>query len=109
MGVIEQLGAMLAKGQDNALLRFGLGNAYLKAGDPARAAEHLRAAVQHEPGYSAAWKALGKALAEAGQRDAASTAYEQGIRVAEGKGDVQAAKEMRVFLKRLQNANPGRS
>ncbi len=107
MGVIEQLGAMLAKGQDNALLRFGLGNAYLKAGDPARAAEHLRAAVQHEPGYSAAWKALGRALAEAGQRDAASAAYEQGIRVAEGKGDVQAAKEMRVFLKRLQKANAG--
>ena len=30
--MIEQLEALLAKDQDNALLRFGLGNAYFKAG-----------------------------------------------------------------------------
>ena len=29
-------------------------------------------------------------------------AYAQGIVVAEGKGDVQAAREMRVFARRLQ-------
>jgi len=28
--------------------------------------------------------------------------YEKGIAVAEGKGDIQAVKEMKVFLKRLQ-------
>jgi Tfp pilus assembly protein PilF len=99
--MIEQLEALLAKGQDNALLRFGLGNAYLKAGNPARAAEHLYAAVRHDPGYSAAWKALGRALAEAAQIDEAIAAYREGIRVAEGKGDIQVAKEMKVFLKRL--------
>ena len=102
--MIEQLEALLAKGQDNALLRFGLGNAYLKQGDSERAVEHLRAALRHDHGYSAAWKALGKALANAGQTDEAVATYEEGIRIAEGKGDLQAAREMKVFLKRLRKS-----
>ncbi len=101
MGMIESFERLLANGQDNALLRFGLGNAYLQAGDPRRAVEHLRAAVQQDPAYSAAWKVLGKALTEAGQSEDASKAYETGIRVSESKGDIQAAREMKVFLKRL--------
>jgi predicted Zn-dependent protease len=102
MGMIEQFEAMLERGQDSPLLRFGLGNAYLKAGDSTRAIEHLRAAVAQDPVYSAAWKALGGALAEARCAAEAIIAYEQGIRVAEDKGDLQAAKEMRVFVKRLR-------
>ncbi|MFO1428522.1 MAG: tetratricopeptide repeat protein [Candidatus Competibacteraceae bacterium] len=101
MNRIEQLENLLAKGQDNALLRFGLGTACLQAGESARAVEHLRVAVRHDPAYSAAWKALGKALTETGQIEAAGEAYEAGIRAAEAKGDVQAAKEMKVFLNRL--------
>jgi hypothetical protein len=31
-------------------------------------------------------------------------AYERGVKVAERRGDQQAAKEMRVFSKRLQQA-----
>jgi Tfp pilus assembly protein PilF len=102
MNRIEQLESLLAKGQDTAQLRFGLGTAWLQAGEPAQAVEQLRAAVRHDPAYSAAWKLLGKALTEAGQIEAARTAYEAGIRAAETKGDVQAAKEMKVFLKRLR-------
>lgn len=102
--MIEQFEKLLSSGQDNALLRFGLGNAYLKANDPQRAAEHLRAAVQHDANYSAAWKMLGKALTEAGKPEEAMNSYEQGIKTAEAKGDIQAAKEMRVFLKRLQKS-----
>ena len=93
---------MLAKGQDNALLRFSLGNAYLSEGKPQRAAEHLRAAVAQDSQYSAAWKLLGRALAEAGETEEAIEVYTHGIAVAEHKGDVQAAKEMRVFMRRLQ-------
>jgi tetratricopeptide (TPR) repeat protein len=101
MGMIENFEAMLAAGQDSAMLRYGLGNAYLKEGQMDRAAEHLRAAVELDPQYSAAWKGLGKALAEAGRVEEAIAAYERGIDVAEGKGDIQAAREMRVFMKRL--------
>jgi predicted Zn-dependent protease len=101
MGLTDNLEKLLAGGTDNALLRFGLGNAYLKEGRAGEAVEHLRRAVEHDPGYSAAWKLLGRALAELGRTAEAAEAYETGIRNAEAKGDLQAAKEMRVFLKRL--------
>jgi len=101
--VIGKLEALLFKGTDNALLRFGLANEYLKLGKPEIAIGHLRKALSHDPKYSAAWKRLGKALAETGRTADAIAAYEEGIRVAGEKGDVQAAKEMQVFLKRLQN------
>jgi Tfp pilus assembly protein PilF len=100
----ERFEALLASGKDNALLRFGLGNEYLKASEFARAAEHFRAAVAHDPDYSAAWKLLGKALAQAGREAEAAQAYRSGIEAAERRGDKQAAREMTVFLKRLEKA-----
>ncbi len=106
MGMIENLETMLAAGQDNALLRFGLGNALLNAEQPDRAAAHLRAAVEHDPAYSAAWKLLGKALVASGRHLEAADAYRQGISSAEQRGDLQAAKEMSVFLRRLDKQKP---
>lgn len=102
MALIENLERMLANGQDSAMLRFGLGKAYADQGDPAGAVGHLREAVRQDPGYSAAWKLLGGALAAAGRREEACSAYDEGIRCAEERGDLQAAKEMRVFRKRLE-------
>lgn len=101
---IESLEKMLNGPRDGALLRFSLGNEYLKAGDPAKAADCFRHAVDRDANYSAAWKALGKALAEAGDHPAALAAYERGILVAESKGDIQAAKEMTVFARRIRTA-----
>jgi predicted Zn-dependent protease len=104
MNPIENFLQMLENGQDSALLRFGLGNALLKENRIEEACEHLAAAVAQDPDYSAAWKLYGKALTEAGQAREAMETYERGIAAAEAKGDLQAAKEMRVFLKRLQKA-----
>ena len=102
MRVIERFEALLQQGQDNALFRFGLGNAYLEADEPQKACIHLRAAVVHVSDYSAAWKRLGQALLACGEPQQAIEAYQSGIQAAERKGDVQAGKEMRVFLKRAQ-------
>jgi predicted Zn-dependent protease len=107
MSVIQNFEAMLARGQDSALLRYGLGNAYLNQADPNAAIPHLAEAVRLDPGYSAAWKLYGKALAAAGHHAAAVAALGQGIATAEAKGDVQAAREMQVFLKRSQKALDG--
>ncbi len=104
MSVIENFEKMLAAGQDSALLRYSLGSAYYKEGQLAAAVEHLASAVELDPGYSAAWKAYGKALADAARLDEAAHAYRQGIAVAEKNGDIQAAKEMRVFLRRVEKA-----
>ena len=98
---------MLAQGKDNSLLRFTLGSHYLKEGDAALAATHLRAAVAHDSEYSAAWKLLGKALAAQGRREEAIAAYRSGIAAAERRGDKQAAKEMTVFLRRLEKEGGG--
>jgi predicted Zn-dependent protease len=104
---LERFEALLASGKDSALLRFSLGLQYLKAGNADHAARHLREAVAKDAGYSAAWKLLGKALAETGRPAEAMAAYRAGIEAAERKGDKQAAKEMTVFLRRLEKANPG--
>lgn len=97
----EALEKMLAAGRDDALLRFSLGTACMKEGDETAAAGHFEAAVSHDPGYSAAWKQLGHACAGAGRTQDATEAWTRGIAAAESRGDIQAAKEMRVFLKRL--------
>jgi predicted Zn-dependent protease len=107
MEAVERFEAMLAAGRDDALLRFSLGMHYAKAGELARAIEHLRAAVAHDANYSAAWKLLGKALADSGDREGARAAYESGIAAAERRGDKQAAREMGVFMRRLDKPAAG--
>jgi Tfp pilus assembly protein PilF len=102
MDQAERFEALLASGKDNALLRFSLGMHYLNAAEHTRAAEHLRRAVEHDRDYSAAWKLLGKALASGGDRPGAMAAYRSGIEAAARRGDKQAAKEMSVFLGRLE-------
>ncbi|OJW99919.1 tetratricopeptide repeat protein [Thiobacillus sp. 65-1402] len=102
MSAIDNFEALLAQGRDNALLRFSLGNEYLKQGDAVRAAEHLRRAVEHDTQYSAAWKLLGKALTDSAAWSEALAAYRQGIAVAEARGDKQAAREMGVFARRIE-------
>jgi Flp pilus assembly protein TadD len=99
--IIENFEKMLVAGRDGALLRFGLGNEYFKAAKFSSAIKHFSKAVELDADYSAAWKMLGKSLVESGQVSEAQTAYQKGITAAEKKGDKQAAKEMAVFLKRL--------
>ena len=99
---IERLEKLLGSPRDGALLRFSLGMEYLKADDSAKATAFLRDAVARDPAYSAAWRALGKALEAAGDADAALAAYRDGIAAAQKKGDKQAEKEMTVFARRIE-------
>ncbi len=105
MELTENLEAMLARGEDNATMRFALGSAYLNAGSLDKAVGHLGVAVTLDPDYSAAWKLLGKAQTEAGLPAAAIEAYRRGIEVATRRGDRQAVREMQVFLKRLEKTD----
>jgi Flp pilus assembly protein TadD len=93
---------MLSDGQDNALIRFTMGSAFIKHGKFEEAIEQLAKAVELEPDYSAAWQRYGWALAESGRTDKAIKTFQQGIAVAKKKGDDQTAKEMQIFLNRLQ-------
>jgi Flp pilus assembly protein TadD len=100
--MISQLEKLLGTPRDGALLRYSLGLEHAKAGNHERAIEYLRDAVARDPLYSAAWKALGKALTEINRAEEALAAYRQGISAAKQKGDRQAEKEMTVFARRLE-------
>ena len=102
--MISSLEKLLGTPRDGALLRYSLGLEYAKSGEHARAAQYLRDAVERDPLYSAAWKALGRSLHESGHDAEALEAYKRGIDAARARGDRQAEKEMAVFMKRLEKA-----
>lgn len=100
--MISTLEKLIGTPRDGALLRYSLGLEYAKAGRHAEAVAQLREAVARDPLYSAAWKALAKALADGDSLDEALDTYRQGIEAAKKKGDRQAEKEMTVFARRLE-------
>ncbi len=106
MKTIENLEKLIGGPRDGAMLRYSLGSEWLKAGDPARAALYLREATERDANYSAGWKLLGKALLEAGEPGAALYAYRHGAEVAQTRGDLQAAREMTVFARRIERSLP---
>jgi Tfp pilus assembly protein PilF len=105
--LIANLEKLLGTPRDGALLRFSLGMEYLKIENTEKATGYLRDAVARDPGYSAAWRALGKALEAAGQAAEALVAYRSGIVAAQKKGDKQAEKEMTVFARRIEKKLAG--
>ena len=104
---IESLEKLLGTPRDGALLQFSLGMEYLKMENIEKAIAHLRNSVARDAGYSAAWRALGKALEAAGNSGDALDAYRKGIAAAHGKGDKQAEKEMTVFARRIEKSSAG--
>jgi Tfp pilus assembly protein PilF len=104
---IASLEKLLGTPRDGALLRYSLGIEYLKIENADKAAEYLREAVARDPGHSAAWRALGKALEAAAQPAEALAAYRSGIAAAQKKGDRQAEKEMTVFSRRIEKRAAG--
>lgn len=98
---LEALLKLVGGARDNALLRFAIASELMKQGQYAVAESHLRQALSWQDDYTAAWKLLGRCLAAMQNNDAAIDAYQRGIAVAESKGDIQAAREMKVFARRL--------
>lgn len=99
--IVERLRAQIGGVRDGALLRFSIGNALLGDGRYADAAQSFREALTFDADYSAAWKLLGKALLAVDDEEGAAAAWTSGIATATRRGDIQAAREMTVFLNRL--------
>ena len=102
--LITRFEALLAKGQDNAMLRYSLGHAYLQQDQAAQAVAHLQQALAQDPHYSAAWNQLGRAQLALGQPADAVATFDQGLAVAQAKGDMQVVREMEVFRRRAAKA-----
>lgn len=99
--LIARLETMLDSGQDNLLLRFGLGKAYAEQENWVVAAEHLEKAVKLDSEHSSSWFWLGRVQCEAAMPEQARQSLEQAVQVAEKKGDQQTIKMAQVFLRRL--------
>jgi Flp pilus assembly protein TadD len=99
---LDALLKLLDGPRDNAALRFAIATELLRLGEPGQAETHLRQALAWQADYTAAWKLLGKALVAAERVHEALTAYRHGIEVAQAHGDIQAAREMAVFVRRLE-------
>ena len=107
--MISALEKLLGTPRDGALLRYSLGLEHAKAGNSEKAIQYFRDAVERDAGYSAAWKALARALQDSQKNAEALEAYRRGIEAARAKGDRQAEKEMSVFMRRLEKAAPAPS
>lgn len=99
--LVERLRAQVGGPRDGALLRFSIGNALLGDGAYGEAAAAFRDSLAFDSDYSAAWKLLGKALLAADDEAGAAEAWREGVDAATRRGDIQAGKEMTVFLNRL--------
>ena len=88
--------------RDGALLRISIANALIENQRWDEAVVELKRALDFDPHYSAAWKLLGTSFASSGDAAGAIAAYRAGIDAASARGDKQAAKEMQVFLRRLE-------
>lgn len=98
----QALEKLLEAGKDDAMLRFTLGSICLQEADLDTALAHVERAIAFDPDYSAAWKLRGAILHKLGRFEEALQVWREGRAVAERKGDLQAAKEIGVFLKRLE-------
>lgn len=58
--LIQRLEAMLAAGNDNLLLRFGLGKAYAEAEQFEQAILHFEQAILLDATHSSSWFGLGR-------------------------------------------------
>jgi predicted Zn-dependent protease len=95
---IEIFRQMLESDPDNALVRFGLANEYLKAEQYEAAAAALSDYLQRTDDEGAAYGMLARALEKLGRRDQARQAYERGIAAAERHGHPSMAEDYRIQL-----------
>jgi predicted Zn-dependent protease len=98
---VAQCEALIALEPEDTVLRFGLDALYFEADDFTRAAEQCAELVRLDAQYSAAYRYLGQSYAALERRAEAHDIFKRGIAVAEVRGDLQTAKEMQVFLRRL--------
>ena len=99
---LQRLRDLAAAEPDDALARFLLGREAAARGLLEEARDAFAAAVERDPKYSAAYRHWGNALEQLGCWAEAAAVYARGVRVAERTGDLQAGKEMKAFLKRLE-------
>ena len=101
---LRALEAAVREEPEDALGHYMLGLEYHRLARLDDAANAFRRAVERNPDYTAAYRELGKTLRDAGHRQEAIRVLETGLAVAAKTKDLQTAKEMEVFLRRLRGS-----
>ena len=99
---LEALKAMAEKKPGDAMIQYGLGTEYRKAGDLAAAAEAFKATVEINPEYTAAWQELGSVLAAMDDRAGAIRVLREGVETADRTGAWKAREHMKRILEELE-------
>jgi predicted Zn-dependent protease len=95
---IETFRQMLESDPDNTMVRFGLANEYVKAGQHEEAVGALREYLRRADDEGAAYGMLARALEKLDQREEARAAYERGIEAALAHGHPSMAEDYRITL-----------
>jgi len=99
---VERFRQIIEMDPDDVLGHFGAGKACLDLKRFGEAASHFEKVVEIQNDYSVAWANLGQAYVALGEKDKAIATLEKGIVVAEGKGDMMPARDMKVRLDKLK-------
>jgi predicted Zn-dependent protease len=95
---IETFKQMLESDPENAQVRFGLANEYLKAGQYEEAIAALEDYLQRADDEGAAFGMMARALEKVGRREDARRAYERGIEASQKHGHPSMAEDYRMTL-----------
>ena len=95
---LDTFKAMLENDPENALVRFGLANEYLKAEQYEEAIKALNDYLQRADDEGAAFGMLARAYEKTGLRDRARETYMRGIEAAELHGHPSMAEDYRTTL-----------
>lgn len=98
---ITQLKKLLDLDPNDETGYFMLGKLYLDNKQYTEGAEAFEKAIALNGDYSAAYRHAGDCYRLAEQTEKAREVYNKGIDVAQKRGDLQTAKEMQVYLRKL--------
>lgn len=98
---IEQFRKMTEADPENELGHFSLGKALLEAGHCAPALASFARVVQINPTLSKVFQFQAQALLKLNRRDEAVAALQQGVKVADARGDLMPRNDMARMLKEL--------
>ncbi len=95
---IETFKQMLKSDPENAMVRFGLANEYLKAEQYEEAVAALKDYLGRADDEGAAYGMLARAYEKVGKREEARRAYERGIEVAQAHNHPSMAEDYQMTL-----------
>lgn len=98
---IEQFRKMAEADPENELGHFSLGRAYLDAGQDADAVKSFERSLSINPNLSKVYQLMAEALLRLGQRDQAIERLQQGVKIADQRGDLMVKNAMIDKLKEL--------